>query len=840
MQDEDYKGIYFDTSKEQQFYEGGAHFKYKALVKALSKLLLSLPIQRRGTSADPKRNCAALNLLIGLNEKKRHRGISRNNRGADLFTKKSYSKTKTLSEFSKSQPKTIRDSNKKSLKTPDIEKDKTHTIKSRNNRNCCYHNNSKNNYSLKLNTKTDKKNYSVCKNFQNFGSVYLIMHQNSAMKKEAQSLMALKEKHSNILNKTKKLKLHNISKKQMIKNSAKTKKNSNIKKTGNNKINNIFDQGQKITNVNNTCSIVKYSNQQISSIKKFKFQKYNKLKILEKMISPNSINNKNFRVNDNYKICTTKNANTNNDSNFLTEVSSYQINSIKKTQDSKSNKNINIKNKDIFNSKRIIRNNPHNILFLQKISNNTKNSNKSKDSSCISNNNTNLNNNKKLLNKNKNFKKNQKSRNEFKNTNKNNYTFITQKNTNLKELSHEKTNHKNIPTYNNNHLLNIPKRKILYNIIQKNNQPNVSIDIIKNTICNINSSSNLERTSKKYTSTNNINSNDNISIKSVLNKTNKTSKNQEAINNTNTTNSKILRNINGNFNNTSNNFIEISLLSDSCNNISTKTNNKIKIDNNKINKDNSNGHRNINQQIKQKKSFHKENININENISNYNISNGNIILKSKINISVINNLNNFTNIGNINNININNANNISISNSNENNNEKSRNHPIKMVKMNTNNIRNEFFDHFYKTNEKLSKKNTNNYNNMSGLKTINHIKTTIKKNNMKSNYNKENRYKGNNSKIRKNVTSKNNYHFYCDKNLVLLTQDNSISKMVFQEKGIRNKKKKIEIEKNICIYNNKKTVKSNNDKKNNNLKKKESVNVTHFPSNAKFFSKINI
>lgn len=34
----DYKGIYYNNSNEQQFYEGGAHFKYSELYKRLLTL----------------------------------------------------------------------------------------------------------------------------------------------------------------------------------------------------------------------------------------------------------------------------------------------------------------------------------------------------------------------------------------------------------------------------------------------------------------------------------------------------------------------------------------------------------------------------------------------------------------------------------------------------------------------------------------------------------------------------------------------------------------------------------------------------------------------------------
>ena len=35
---DEYKGIYYNYDKEQQYYEGGAHFKYKELYKILEEL----------------------------------------------------------------------------------------------------------------------------------------------------------------------------------------------------------------------------------------------------------------------------------------------------------------------------------------------------------------------------------------------------------------------------------------------------------------------------------------------------------------------------------------------------------------------------------------------------------------------------------------------------------------------------------------------------------------------------------------------------------------------------------------------------------------------------------
>ena len=613
MLDNNYKGIYFENSKDQQFYEGGAHFKYKSLVKALNILLLTLPSQRRGPSADSKQSKSnrSFNIMIGIEEKKRkHKGVSRNNRITDLFMVKSYSKTKTITEKSKSksQSKTINDK-----KSPIINKNKTRTVHSRNkihlnnyfSRN---HNNTKNNHSNKYNTQSSKKNYMKSKN--------LIFLNDSYVKK-----------HTNIYRFNQKIFTEkNISKKLINKNNL-TKKKDSYNKNFIAKIkNNLFDQNtveQCNTQIKNPHNIKKTSNDKITSNKKKSMKGILNINKLNTFIDSKSSNNKNTKTikakNKTYKnIDSTKKYSK----NFLSEAS--QINNERKEK---------TKNKiDIITSKRLSDNSAQNIFLLVKTKFNNSNNliNINKKSNKLSN------------------KYSPKSRNNYQIINKNSYIIKTQNNNipNMKVA-------KNASKYTiNNHLLNIPKKKTLYNVIQKNNQDNLSINIIKNAN---NSSNNCS--SKKYNICNNL------TINSLLNK------NQITVrSNTNTTNSKIFGNINTNFHNSKNNFIEISLLSDSCSNNSIKPKKFIK----SINK-----------------------INANNN------SNGNIILKSKINISVINNLNNFNHIENINNMN----------NINKNNKDykcdKSRNHPIKMIKMNTNNLRKDFLEHI-KDNNKNTPKNKNN------------------------------------------------------------------------------------------------------------------------------------
>lgn len=46
----EFKGIYFNDTQEQKYYEGGAHFKYTDLYNRLDKLLTILTPDRKGGS----------------------------------------------------------------------------------------------------------------------------------------------------------------------------------------------------------------------------------------------------------------------------------------------------------------------------------------------------------------------------------------------------------------------------------------------------------------------------------------------------------------------------------------------------------------------------------------------------------------------------------------------------------------------------------------------------------------------------------------------------------------------------------------------------------------------
>ena len=73
----EYKGIYFNNndSDEKQFYEGGAHFKYKDLYFILENLSLILPQQRSGISVDSK---DIKRKFIFNNENPKSRNITKN------------------------------------------------------------------------------------------------------------------------------------------------------------------------------------------------------------------------------------------------------------------------------------------------------------------------------------------------------------------------------------------------------------------------------------------------------------------------------------------------------------------------------------------------------------------------------------------------------------------------------------------------------------------------------------------------------------------------------------------------------------------------------------------
>ena len=64
-----YKGVYFgNDSKEQKFYEGGAHFKYKELYKVLENIALNKSKERKGTSEEPKKKSKFKYFDNNLNE----------------------------------------------------------------------------------------------------------------------------------------------------------------------------------------------------------------------------------------------------------------------------------------------------------------------------------------------------------------------------------------------------------------------------------------------------------------------------------------------------------------------------------------------------------------------------------------------------------------------------------------------------------------------------------------------------------------------------------------------------------------------------------------------------
>ena len=70
-----YKGVYFgNDTNEQQFYEGEAHFKYKVLCEILENLLLTMPLERKGVSEEPKRK-SNLDFLESNDDNKNTRNI---------------------------------------------------------------------------------------------------------------------------------------------------------------------------------------------------------------------------------------------------------------------------------------------------------------------------------------------------------------------------------------------------------------------------------------------------------------------------------------------------------------------------------------------------------------------------------------------------------------------------------------------------------------------------------------------------------------------------------------------------------------------------------------------
>ena len=49
---DNYKGIYYNATNEQKSFEGGAHFRYNDLYRALTALISLLPPERTNTCSD--------------------------------------------------------------------------------------------------------------------------------------------------------------------------------------------------------------------------------------------------------------------------------------------------------------------------------------------------------------------------------------------------------------------------------------------------------------------------------------------------------------------------------------------------------------------------------------------------------------------------------------------------------------------------------------------------------------------------------------------------------------------------------------------------------------------
>ena len=89
MIDIDYKGVYFgNDTNEQHFYEGGAHFRYLDLFSILENLLLTMPLERRGVSEEPKKQKSLEILESNDNNNNNSRNTKNINPLIDCLTQK--------------------------------------------------------------------------------------------------------------------------------------------------------------------------------------------------------------------------------------------------------------------------------------------------------------------------------------------------------------------------------------------------------------------------------------------------------------------------------------------------------------------------------------------------------------------------------------------------------------------------------------------------------------------------------------------------------------------------------------------------------------------------------
>ena len=298
---ENYKGIYYNDSKEKKYFEGGAHFKYDSLFKALFSL--GGKLQEEECYDNP---CFANN-----NKEEQ----TQNNKEINYFFRKVEKKapkykTRNLAEF-----KYLNNPNTKILlNTRNMRKKGKLLLRNGSN---THSRNVKNNYYFEKNNssyvnKTTVSNYSINKNLNNKLINYFLYKKKISKKSEERNDENIN--NININNNTNEKSIsdclkyiHNRNKSDVIININNNALNNNISSKKIERDYNYYNKNnQNEINTNKSSYMIKNYNNNKSNIKNNIYNYYNKIDF-----SKLKLENNRKETNENNKNCKEENSSTN-------------------------------------------------------------------------------------------------------------------------------------------------------------------------------------------------------------------------------------------------------------------------------------------------------------------------------------------------------------------------------------------------------------------------------------------------------------------------------------------------------------------------------------------------
>lgn len=298
---ENYKGIYYNDSKEKKYFEGGAHFKYDSLFKALLSLGGKLQEEECYDNA-----CFAHN----NNEEQ-----TQNNKEINYFFRKVEKKapkykTRNLAEF-----KYLNNPNTKILlNTRNIRKKGKLLLRNGSN---THSRNVKNNYYFEKNNssyinKTTVSNKSINKNINNKLINYFLYKKKISKKSEERNDENVNKininNNTNVPSISDCLKyIHNRNRSDVIININNNDLNNNISSKKIERDNNYYNKNnQNEINTNKSSYMIKNNNNNKTNIKNNIYNYYNKIDINKLKLESNR-----KEINENNKNCKEENQSTN-------------------------------------------------------------------------------------------------------------------------------------------------------------------------------------------------------------------------------------------------------------------------------------------------------------------------------------------------------------------------------------------------------------------------------------------------------------------------------------------------------------------------------------------------